>query len=233
MSAFAPAFQGLDEETVEQVLGWVQTVLEYAGTIAFAISGAVVAGRKHMDVVGVVALGVIVAIGGGTIRDLLLQQPVSWIESPAFVVVGALAALVTIPLTKTGTVAKLRQYNLVQTFDAAGMAIFVVTGTTVALAADASPFAAALVGVIAGVGGGIIRDVLAMQIPSVLADGQFYASAALAGSLLYILLLELPISPLVTVWIPVIAIFTIRMLAMRYGWGVPKFKVSADEAGET
>jgi uncharacterized membrane protein YeiH len=223
----------VDEESVKQILGVVQTALEYAGTVAFAISGALLAGRKHMDLVGVVALGVIVSIGGGTIRDLLLQRPVSWIESPAFVVVGFLAALATIPLTKAGAVRRLQQHDLVVTFDAAGMAIFVVTGTNVALEAGAAPLPSALVGVISGVGGGIIRDVLANEIPGVLTDGQFYATAALAGALLYVVLLELPISPLITLWVPVIVIFGVRMLSVRYGWGVPKFKVSADDANPT
>lgn len=223
----------IDEESVSNVLGSVQTVLEYAGTAAFAISGAVLAGRKHMDLVGVAVLGVIVSIGGGTIRDLLLQNPVSWIQSPSFFVVGMLVALATIPLTKAGAVRKLNELNLVVLFDAAGMAIFVVTGTNVALDAGASPFAAALVGTISGVGGGIIRDTLANEIPSVLKDGQFYASAAFAGAILYVVLLELPISPLVTLWIPVIAIFSVRMLSVRYKWGVPKFKVSKADTGET
>lgn len=225
------ALQGIDGETITQVLGVVQTILEYAGTVAFAISGALLAGRKRMDLVGVVTLGVIVAVGGGTLRDLLLQEPVSWIESPAFVVVGAVTALLTVPATRAGAVRELNRYNLVSAFDAAGMAIFVVTGVNIALSADASPFAAALVGVVAGVGGGVIRDVLANEIPGSLSNGQFYVSAAFAGALLYIALLELPISPMITLWIPVLVIFAIRMLSLRYGWGVPKVKISSKEAG--
>ena len=230
--AILSPLQVVDEQSVESVLGVVQTILEYAGTVAFAISGAVLAGRKHMDYAGVVMLGVIVAVGGGTLRDLLVQQPVSWVGSPGFVVVAAITAILTIPLTRTGTVAKLAKYNLVTTFDAAGMAIFVVTGTNVALSTGAAPFPAALIGMIAGVGGGIIRDVLANEIPDVLSGGLFYATAALAGALLYIALLELPISPLVTLWIPVIAIFALRMLSVIYSWGLPTFKVSKKQAGE-
>lgn len=203
--------------------------MEYAGTIAFAISGALVAGRKHMDVVGVIVLGTIVAVGGGTARDLLLGNfPVFWVDNPTFVVVGALVALATIPLFKTGTIAVMQHYNLVQISDAAGMALFVVTGTNVALAAGADSLAAAVVGVIAGVGGGIIRDLMANKIPDVLTNGQFYASAAFLGAVLYVLLLQTSLSPFVSIWIPIITIFGIRLLSIIFGWGVPKFKIDKD-----
>jgi uncharacterized membrane protein YeiH len=220
----------VSDQTIKGALGVLQDIMEYAGTIAFAISGALVAGRKHMDVVGVVVLGSIVAVGGGTLRDLLVGDfPVFWVTSPTFVVVGAVVALATIPLFKIGTIAVLQRYNLVQISDAAGMALFVVTGTNVALAAGADSLAAAIVGVIAGVGGGIIRDVLARKIPDVLTNGQFYASAAFLGAIVYVILLQTPLSPFVSVWVPIIIIFGIRLLSINYGWGVPKFRIDPDD----
>ena len=212
-------------ETVEEALGVVQTILQYGGTIAFAISGALVALRHRMDVVGVVLLGAIVAVGGGTIRDLLVQDPIFWIQSLAFVVVGALTALATIPLARSGTIKALEQYNLISMTDAAGLALFVITGTNVALSAGADDFAAAIIGVISGVGGGIIRDILANKIPDVLTNGQLYASAAFIGAILYVLLLQTSLSPLVVVWIPIILIFVLRALSILRGWGVPKFRL--------
>lgn len=223
------AQSAVSEQSIKDALGVLQDVMEYAGTIAFAISGALVAGRKHMDVVGVIVLGTIVAVGGGTARDLLLGDfPVFWVDNPTFVVVGALVALATIPLFKTGTIAFMQHYNLVQISDAAGMALFVVTGTNVALAAGADSLAAAVVGVIAGVGGGIIRDLMANKIPDVLTNGQFYASAAFLGAVLYVLLLQTSLSPFVSIWIPIITIFGIRLLSIIFGWGVPKFKIDKD-----
>ena len=214
------------DQTIQDALGILQPIMEYAGTIAFAISGALVAGRKHMDIVGVVMLGTIVAVGGGTTRDLLVGEvPVFWINNPTFVIVGAITALATIPLFKTGTLAVMQRYKLVQLSDAAGMALFVVTGTNVALAAGADNLAAAIVGVIAGVGGGILRDLMANKIPDVLTNGQFYASAAFAGAILYVLLLQLPVSPLVVVWIPIAVIFGSRALSIILGWGVPAFEI--------
>ena len=211
------------EETVKEVLGVVQTWMEYAGTIAFAISGALLAMSKRMDLAGIVVLGAIVSVGGGTLRDLLVQQEVFWIENPGFVVVGAGTALATVLLRRGQLIEAIQRHHLVQIFDAAGLALFVVTGTNVALAAGASSTAAAIIGVISGVAGGVMRDVLAGEIPDVLTGGELYATAALVGAVLYLLLLELSISPLAVFWIPVVAIFIIRLLAVRYQVALPSF----------
>ena len=152
---------------------------------------------------------------------MLLQQPVFWVASPTFVVVAAVVAVATLPLHRRGIIQFSQRFNLMSISDAAGMALFVITGTNVALQADASPIAAVLVGVIAGVGGGMIRDVLAMEIPDVLRNGQFYASAAFIGAVLYVLLLELPVSALAVFWLPILVIFTIRIYSLRRGWEVP------------
>lgn len=166
-------------DLISGVLATVQPILEYAGTIAFVVSGAVLARANAWTVV---VLGCIVAVGGGTTRDVLLQQPVFWVTRPTFVMVAAVVAVATLPLHREGIIQWGTRYNLVSISAAAGMALFVITGTNVALPAEASPVAAALVRVIAGVGGGIIRYVLAMQIPDVLRNGQFYASAAFIGA---------------------------------------------------
>ncbi len=217
------------EQTVSDALGAAQPIMEYVGTIAFGISGALVAGKKRMDIAGVLVLGVMVAVGGGTIRDLVLGDvPVFWVTDPTFIIVGALAALATIPLFKSGILDVWQEYDVVDISDALGLSLFVVTGTNVALAAGAADFPAALVGVISGVGGGIIRDILANKVPSVLTNGTLYATAAFAGALLYVLLLQLPVNPLVTFWIPVLVIFGLRMMSLRYGWGVPKVDLTQE-----
>lgn len=230
MDVFSVLAQASDpEQTVKEALGILQTVMEYAGTIAFAISGALAAGRKGMDYVGVVILGSIVAVGGGTTRDLIVGVSVFWIDDPTYFIVASLTALATIPLTGTGMLDRLRRFRLIQISDAAGMALFVVTGTNVALAAGANHLAAAIVGVISGVGGGILRDVLANDTPDVLVGGQFYASAAFLGAGSYILLLRAPISTLLVFWIPITIIFGIRSLSLYYSWGVPTFEIDTDD----
>jgi uncharacterized membrane protein YeiH len=221
--------QGQD---VAQALGVLQDVLQYVGTVAFAISGALLAGQKRMDLAGVVVLGAIAAVGGGTARDLLLGQlPVFWVNDPTFIVVAAVTALLTPALFRSGALQPLQRFKLVQLSDAAGLALFVVAGVNVALSAGADPVSAAAIGVIAGVGGGIVRDMLANQVPDVLKGGRFYATAALAGALLYLLLLQLPVSPLITVWAPILVIFGLRVLSVNYGWGVPKFDAEGEGDG--
>lgn len=213
-------------DTLRGTAAVLQTVMEYAGVIAFAISGALVAGRKRMDIVGVVMLGSIVAVGGGTIRDILVGDlPVFWVENPKFIVVGAVAALATFPLARTGTLAVMQHYKLVQLSDAAGMALFVVTGTNVALAAGADNLAAMIVGVISGVGGGIIRDVLANRVPEVLTHGHFRASGAFVGAALYVILLGTSMSDVAVAMLSAAFIFAVRVLSIFYGWGVPTIAV--------
>ncbi|GLI27884.1 membrane protein [Agromyces rhizosphaerae] len=220
-------------DSVSTALAVVQASLEYAGTVAFAISGAVAAGRKQMDLVGVIVLACIVSVGGGTVRDLLLgSTPVFWVQNPTFLLVGAITALVVVPLTRTRAIDLLRRYRIVQLSDAAGMALFVVVGTNVAIQAGANPVGAAIIGVIAGVGGGIIRDMLANEIPDVLRGGQFYITAALVGALVYVLLLELDVPELVVFWVPIVIIPTIRIVSVLTGWGVPTFVYNAPPTGQ-
>lgn len=217
-------------ETTDEVLGVLQTGLEYAGTVAFAISGALLAGRKRMDVAGVVALGCIVGVGGGTIRDLLLgETPVFWVRSPAFVLVAAVTSLLTLPLHRYGAIQWGERFHVIRLTDAAGMALFVIIGASVAIEVGASPVSAAIVGVIGGIGGGIIRDLLANQIPDVLRNGEFYASAAFVGALLYVAMIELELDPTAVFWIPIVVIFGIRVVSVQRGWGVPTVALGADD----
>ena len=183
-----------------------------------------------MNVVGVVVFGVIVAVGGGTIRDILLGiLPVSWVEEPVPLLVAALAAAATIPLFRTGTISVMQRYDLVRLSDAAGLALFTVLGTNIALDVGAGAVSAVVVGSISGIGGGILRDTIAEKIPEVLASGHFYASAAVTGSALNIALLETGLHDSVASSIAVVYIFAIRLLSIHFGWGVPKFTVHRDE----
>ncbi|MRX45381.1 trimeric intracellular cation channel family protein [Agromyces kandeliae] len=212
------------DDPLTSVMAVIQVVLEYVGTMAFAISGAVAAGRKRMDLVGVVVLACLVAVGGGTLRDVLLGNfPVFWVRNPTYLLVAALTALAVIPLTRTRALDVLQRLHIVQVSDAAGMAVFVVTGTNVALAAGANEISAAIIGVISGVGGGIVRDILANEVPDVLRGGQFYATAALIGAGVYVALLALDADPLIVFWIPIAIILLIRLASLRFGWGVPTF----------
>lgn len=210
---------------LSQALTTLRIVLEYAGTIAFAISGAVAASRRRMDLVGAVVLASMVAVGGGTMRDLLLDQPVFWMENPSLVVVAVATALVIAPFARRRDLGALSRHRIIEYTDAAGLAIFVVIGTGLALEVGASPVAAMIVGVANGVGGGILRDLFAAQVPEVFWNGQLYATAALGGAFTLWALWALDLDPAVVFWVPLLVILALRTLSLTRGWGVPTVAV--------
>jgi uncharacterized membrane protein YeiH len=206
--------------------------LEYLGVAAFAISGALLAEHKRMDIVGVVVFGALVSVGGGTIRDILLGQlPVFWIADPRFILIGVTTALITVPLAKLGTIDLLRRFRIISLADAAGLAAFTVLGTSMALDVGASGLAAISVGIASGIGGGVIRDVLASRVPEALTDGRLYATAALAGALSYVILLELGLSEFATLWVSIGVIFGIRLLSIAFGVRVPTVTIPEQRIG--
>ena len=207
------------------------TVLQVIGTIAFAISGALAAARRNMDFFGVIVLGVIVAVGGGSTRDMLIgATPVFWVASPWYIVVAAVTALATIPLARRSLLTTTSHYVLIA--DAAGLAVFVVSGTATALQYTtgsndlANGFVAVILGVVTGIVGGMFRDILANRVPTVLVGG-FYATAAFIGATVYVLLLRTPLDRRLVVWIPVLLIFGLRMVAIKRNWSLPDADVSA------
>jgi uncharacterized membrane protein YeiH len=152
--------------------------LDWLGVIVFAVSGALVASRKQMDVVGFALLGTVTGIGGGTLRDLLLGQgPVFWVREPAYLIVcviisGVVFVTAHIPQSR---------YRVLLWFDAIGLALFAVTGAERALLVGSGPVVAVAMGVITATFGGIIRDVLGNESPVVLSR-EIYVTAALAGA---------------------------------------------------
>ncbi len=153
-------------------------VLDLLGVAVFAASGALAAVHARLDVFGVVVLAGVTALGGGIVRDVLLGvTPPSTLRQWIYLVVPALVALVVFRWHPA--VARLRRG--VQLADAFGLALFVTTGTAVALAADAPAITAALVGVITGVGGGVLRDVLLNEVPMILRR-EIYALGAIGGA---------------------------------------------------
>ncbi|WP_062467312.1 trimeric intracellular cation channel family protein [Demequina maris] len=210
---------------LEHALVTLRVVLEYLGTVAFAISGAVAASRRRMDLVGAVVLASLVAVGGGTMRDLLLRQPVFWIENPTLVLVAVATALAIAPAARRRDLGAFARHRIVEYSDAAGLAIFVVIGAGIALDAGASPVAAMIVGVANGVGGGILRDLFAAQVPEVFWNGQLYATAALGGAFTLWALWALGLPPEVVFWVPLLVILALRALSLTRGWGVPSVAV--------
>jgi uncharacterized membrane protein YeiH len=156
--------------------------LEYIGTVAFAVSGAAVAIRAGMDWLGVAVLAVVASVGGATARDLLLGRfPVGWIRDPWPVWVALATAAVMIGQAYLHPRRAPEASTVILVADAAGVAVFTVTGTVIALDSGVSGPVAVLIGMVSGTGGGVARDVLARQRPLILV-GQIYALSAAAGA---------------------------------------------------
>ncbi|WP_309114932.1 trimeric intracellular cation channel family protein [Saccharothrix sp.] len=193
------------------------TALELIGIAAFAASGALAAVRSRLDVFGVIVLALTTALGGGTIRDVLLDvtPPTALVTWPYLAVAGGTGLVVFL---FHPTVAKLRRSVLV--LDAVGLGLFVTAGTNTALNLGAPPYAACLVGMTTGIGGGALRDVLLREIPLVLRR-EIYAVAALAGAMIVALgdYAGLPAEPVAITGS--VVIMGLRILALWRGWNAP------------
>lgn len=197
------------------------TLIDLFGVAVFAISGALLAGRKQMDLFGVIVLAIVTGIGGGTLRDLLLGvTPVFWIHDPVYILVAAGTA----GLTVVSAPFLSHRQDLLLVADAIGLAFFCVLGAAKALEAGTGPLIAMLMGVMTGVVGGVIRDLLAGEVPLVLRR-DLYATAAVAGAGLFALLTTLGISPTVAVWAGMLTALALRLAAMRWHWGLPVFRI--------
>jgi uncharacterized membrane protein YeiH len=195
-------------------------VLDLVGTFVFALSGAVAGVRERLDLFGVLVLSFAAASAGGIMRDLLIGAvPPAAISDWRYLAVSLLAGLVVFfwyPISE-----RLRNLsNHVLIFDAAGLALFAVVGTQKALGYRLNPIMAALLGVLTGIGGGMLRDVLTAEVPAVL-RGDVYAVAALAGAAVVVVgrTLHLPSAPVTIAG--AILCFGLRFLALRRGWQLP------------
>ena len=198
----------------------MQHALELTGLFAFGISGALMAIRRDFDVVGIAFLAVITAMGGGIVRDAILgDTPPPAFTDWEYLVVPLLAAGVTFFAHRT--LERLTRALLV--FDAAGLALFCVTGTVKALDYGLAPVAAAALGVTTAVGGGLLRDVIARETPALFrADTELYAVPAIAGALAVAVAWELDAYEPALGALAAAAVFGLRLLAISRDWRAPR-----------
>jgi uncharacterized membrane protein YeiH len=194
--------------------------LEIAGTIVFALSGAMAAARKNLDIFGFLVVALAPAIGGGTLRDLFLGvTPVFWIEQNVFLYVCFGAAIFT--FFWAHKVAS--RFSLLIWCDAFGLALFAVLGTEKALQTGASDLVAVIMGTLTAIAGGLIRDIICGEIPLVLRR-EIYAMAAIFGSSIYLLAWTLSQSPALSLALGFAATIIVRGAAIKYGWSLPIYK---------
>jgi uncharacterized membrane protein YeiH len=186
---------------------------------AFGITGSLVAGKERMDLFGVVVVGMVTAIGGGTIRDMMLGiRPVFWVSDPAYLLVACTASLLTFVLGHFWEL----PHKVLLVSDAFGLAIFTVIGTQKALHSEASPIVAPMMGVMTGVAGGMIRDVLCDRTPLILRR-EIYATASLFGAILLVILSRFAFNEIAVTSIAVVSVLAIRLLAIRWNVSLPVF----------
>jgi uncharacterized membrane protein YeiH len=198
-------------------------IIDILGTFSFAVSGAFAAKEKRLDLFGVLILAFVTAIGGGTIRDMLIGDlPVAWMQYPGIgwvIAAGAAGSLFF------GS--RLQQMQKVlNIFDALGLGLFTIIGIQKGLTHGLAPAVCIALGTITGCFGGVIRDVLLNQVPLIF-HKEIYASASIAGGAVYFLMVALHMPEIVTAAMSIILIFIIRMIVVRYKlnlpvWNTPK-----------
>jgi uncharacterized membrane protein YeiH len=195
-------------------------VLDLIGTFVFALSGAVAGVKERLDLFGVLVLSFAAASAGGIMRDLLIGAiPPAAISDWRYLGASLLAGMVIFFLSPVSErLHKLR--NLVLIFDGAGLAVFAVAGTQKALGYGLNPMMAALLGMLTGIGGGMLRDILVAQVPTVLRS-ELYAVAALAGASLVVAGHVLNLPPTAMAIAGAALCFGIRLIAIRRGWRLP------------
>lgn len=200
-------------------------LFEIVGTVAFAISGAMTGIKKKMDIFGVAILGLTTAVGGGALRDIILgNTPPVMFRDPVYAVIAIVTSVILfLPAVQCLILRIHGLYDaLMLLMDSVGLGIFTVVGIRTAYAAVADPgwFLLLFVGVITGVGGGVLRDVMAGDMPYVFVK-HFYACASLLGAVLCILLWELT-GQTVAMAAGAAAVVALRYLAVKYRWSLPK-----------
>jgi len=195
-------------------------LLDLVGTFVFAISGIRIASRTNMDIFGASVVGFVTAIGGGTVRDLLLDShPITWMADMTYPVVILAAVPFTFLVGK-----KLDNYSkTIFIFDTIGIALFTIIGMEKALSFGLNPFIAGMMGMISAVVGGITRDVLCREVPLIFRK-EIYATACLAGAVIFYLCIEINLPENLNYLITTAVIITIRTVSIKWNLSLPKMK---------
>lgn len=201
-------------------------LLGLVGAAVFAVSGALAAGRKKFDLLGVVVIALVTAIGGGTVRDVLLDRhPIAWLADPAYLVVILASALLTLVYVRFRQPPRMS----LQIADALGLALFTISGTQIAEQAGLPGIAAVVLGAVTGSFGGLIRDILSAEVPLLLRQSDLYATAAIAGSSIYLLLEDFGVARTPASFAGMATVFAVRLAAILWRLRLPVFDLRDEE----
>jgi uncharacterized membrane protein YeiH len=199
-------------------------LFEHLGVAVFSITGVLAAKNKRVDLFGVIVLALVTALGGGTLRDLILRTDPFWMSDTNFVLTASATAAVTFVIARCWE----PPATLLLVVDACGLALFTMLGTEKALIFSASNIAAVVLGVITGVAGGMIRDVLTDEVPLVLRAGIYlYATAALCGATIFVVVAAYIPSRLGSEFIAVAVTLVLRLAAIRWRLYLPEFHTAS------
>lgn len=191
--------------------------LDMAGVFVFAASGALTAATKKMDIFGFIVIALITAVGGGTLRDVVLDVPVFWLSQPIYVWITLSAAILTFLFTQ----AFHRGQIMFLWFDAIGLAVFCVLGAAKTYAITNDPFIAMMMGVVSAVVGGMFRDIICNDIPLIF-HSEVYATAAFTGAMTFTIFITMGYSQSLAMLVGFLAAFGLRSAGILWGWALPK-----------
>ncbi len=196
-------------------------ILDYLGTFVFAISGALAAMNKRFDPFGVVILALVTAVGGGTLRDVMIgRTPVGWMQDINYVLIIFAGALVAMTFRNY-----LRYFRKTMfLFDAMGLGLFTIIGVELGLLGGLHPIICILLGTLSAAFGGVIRDVLCNQVPLIF-EKEIYASLSILGGIIFLFLTKTSLTPDTMYIITSLLVIVLRVLAVRYEWVLPKWYV--------
>ncbi len=199
-------------------------ILDLLGTSAFAISGALAAMNRRLDLFGIFIIAFVTAIGGGTIRDILIDNtPVTWMENTVYIYLIGVVTIITI-IFRT-QLDRLKKSLFL--FDSIGLGIFTITGVELGIQNDLNPIICITLGAMTGTFGGVIRDILCNEIP-VIFRKEIYATASIMGGLAFILLHELNFNQDVIYIITSLTVIIIRLMAVKFRISLPSFYLSEE-----
>jgi uncharacterized membrane protein YeiH len=206
--------------------GMVFNLLSMLGVGVFAASGALAAGRKNFDLLGVVVIAVVTAVGGGTLRDLLLDRhPIFWVSDPTHLTVILLAAAATLGYVRFRRPPRVS----LKVADALGLALFSISGAQVAEAKGLPALTIVVMGTMTGSAGGVLRDVLSGEVPLLFRQGDLYATAAIAGISAYLLAQAAGLDSTPASYLGMATVVGLRFAAIRWRLRLPVFEVPKED----